>query len=151
MGSEMCIRDRAYGWFRWKSDDNTRPVRRVEAKWIPVYVLTTAAFYGGVLFLVNLAGGTLAATDTVILIGTMLAQFLLDNKRIETWYVWMIVNVFAIYTYFTAGLALAAFQYVFFLANTFYGLYMWKQSKQADIDKSVVLPVTPVAVKESHA
>ena len=141
----------AYGWFRWKSDDNTRPVRRVEAKWIPVYVLTTAAFYGGVLFLVNLAGGTLAATDTVILIGTMLAQFLLDNKRIETWYVWMIVNVFAIYTYFTAGLALAAFQYVFFLANTFVGLYYWKKSKQTDIDNSVVLPVTPVAVKESHA
>lgn len=119
----------AYGWFRWKNDTDTRPVTRVEAKWIPAYVVATAAFYGIALVLVS-AAGALAATDTVILIGTMLAQFLLDNKKIENWFVWMVVNVFAIYTYLNAGLALAAFQYMFFLANTFYGLFMWKKSKR---------------------
>lgn len=119
----------AYGWFRWKSDLDTRPVGRVQLRWVPAYVLATAAFYAGALWLVTQAGGTLAITDTVILIGTMLAQFLLDNKRIENWLIWMVVNVFAIYTYFTAGLHLAAFQYVSFLANAFYGLYMWKKSK----------------------
>lgn len=46
-----------YGWFRWKSDTNTKPVSRVEVKWIPAYVLTTAAFYALVLLIVNLAGG----------------------------------------------------------------------------------------------
>jgi nicotinamide mononucleotide transporter len=120
----------AYGWFRWRSDNSAIPVRHVEAKWIPAYVLATAAFYVLALLLVSAVGGTLAATDTVILIGTMLAQFLLDNKRIETWAVWIVVNVFAIYTYSTAGLALAAFQYVFFLANAFYGWYMWNKSKK---------------------
>lgn len=129
----------AYGWFRWKSDTDTRPVGRVELKWIPAYILTTAAFYGIVLWIVSAAGGELALTDTVILIGTMLAQFLLDNKKIENWVVWAIVNVFAIYTYATAGLALAAFQYVFFLANTFYGYYMWNKARQ------VTTPAEPVA------
>lgn len=132
----------AYGWFRWKSDDQTRPVRTLEAKWIPAYVLSTAAFYGIVLWIVNAAGGTLAATDTVILIGTMLAQFLLDNKRIETWYVWAVVNVFAIYTYFTAGLTLAAFQYVFFLMNVFYGWYMWKNSETVEVEEVRSAPAT---------
>lgn len=131
----------AYGWFRWKSDQKAIPVRHVELKWIPAYVLATAAFYGLALLLVTAIGGTLAATDTVILIGTMLAQFLLDNKRIETWAVWTVVNVFAIYTYSTTGLALAAFQYIFFLVNAFYGWYMWNKSKQ----DSVVEPV-PAAV-----
>lgn len=137
-----------YGWFRWKSDSETRPVRKVEAKWIPVYVLTTLAFYGGVLWLVNIAGGTLAATDTVILIGTMLAQFLLDNKRIETWYVWSVVNVFAIYTYFSAGLTLAAFQYVFFLLNVFLGWYMWNKSAKVQVETpEAVTPATaPLSV-----
>lgn len=123
----------AYGWFRWKSDKNTRPVTFVQPKWIPVYILSTAAFYGVALWLVTLAGGVLAPTDTMILIGTMLAQFLLDNKKIETWGVWAIVNVFAIYTYATAGLPLVAFQYIFFLANVFYGAYMWRVSQKETI------------------
>lgn len=128
-----------YGWFRWKGDTDTRPVSRVEARWIPAYIITTALFYGLALALVTAVGGTLAATDTVILIGTILAQFLLDNKKIENWIVWMVVNVFAIYTYFNAGLTLAAFQYVFFLANAFYGLYMWNKSKPVDVPANTVV------------
>lgn len=131
----------AYGWFRWKSDDETKPVSRVEAKWIPAYVISTAAFYLGALAFVTAIGGTLAATDTVILIGTILAQFLLDNKKIENWAVWAVVNVFAIYTYFTAGLALAAFQYVFFLANTAYGYYTWKKTQKMTAAQPQAAPV----------
>lgn len=126
----------AYGWFRWRSDSEAIPVRHLEWKWVPAYIVATAAFYGAALLLVSAVGGTLATTDTVILIGTMLAQFLLDNKRIETWAVWIVVNVFAIYTYGTAGLALAAFQYVFFLLNAFYGWHMWNESKGAVVDES---------------
>lgn len=117
-----------YGWFRWKNDTNTIPVRHVELKWIPVYLLVTAVAYGGIVWITTALGATLPLADSVILIGTLMAQFLLDNKRIETWYVWAVVNVFAIYVYFTAGLALAAFQFVFFLANTVYGYVVWKKS-----------------------
>lgn len=132
-----------YGWIRWKGDENTKPVGRVELKYVPLYLLATAAFYLGALAVVTWAGGTLAMTDTAILIGTILAQFLLDNKRIENWFVWMGVNVFAIYTYASAGLALAAFQYVFFLANTFYGLYMWKRAKDLRDSEQFGNRVTP--------
>lgn len=118
----------AYGWFRWRPDKAAIPVRHVELKWIPAYVLATAVFYFIAFGIVSAIGGELAKTDTVILIGTMLAQFLLDNKRIETWAVWLVVNVFAIYTYYTAGLSLVVFQYIFFLLNVFYGWYMWKKS-----------------------
>lgn len=127
----------AYGWVRWKSDENTRPVTRLQLKWVPAYIASTAAFYFLVVWVVSLAGGTLAATDSVILIGTMIAQLLLDNKKIETWAVWIVVNIFAIYTYSQAGLALAAFQYVFFLANAFYGWAMWNKSKKADEEKNL--------------
>jgi hypothetical protein len=39
------------------------------------------------------------------------------------------MNCFAIYTYFHVGLALVAFQYIFFLLNTLYGFVMWRKSK----------------------
>lgn len=135
----------AYGWFRWRSDAVTKPVSRVELKWVPAYVLTTAAFYGVALLAVTALGGTLAATDTAILIGTILAQFLLDNKKIETWAVWAAVNVFAIYTYFTAGLTLVGFQYIFFLANTLYGYLMWRQSRKVEITQPA-MAVEPVRI-----
>jgi nicotinamide mononucleotide transporter len=120
----------AYGWFRWKKDVDTRPITRVSWKMIPVYLLVAGLFYLGATQLVVLLGGTLAAADSAILAGTVLAQFLLDNKKIENWIVWAVVNVFAIYTYAHVGLALVAFQYVFFLLNTVYGFGVWNWSKQ---------------------
>jgi len=133
-----------YGWFRWKNDTNTRPVKHLELKWIPAYILATALGYFGIVQITTMLGATLPLADSVILIGTLLAQFLLDNKRIETWGVWAVVNVFAIYTYFTAGLALAAFQYIFFLANTVYGWVMWKRSMRTqEAETPVAANVVP--------
>lgn len=128
----------AYGWFRWRGDEVTRPVTRVSLKMWPLYLLVAGAGYLGVLLIAHLMGGTLVWTDSVILAGTLLAQFLLDNKKLENWGVWAVVNVFAIYTYFTAGFALAGFQYIFFLANTFYGFYMWRVSMKNYVEPEVV-------------
>lgn len=118
-----------YGWFRWRKDVNTRPVTRVSLKMIPVYLGIAGLGYTGAALLSQQFGGAMAWTDSVILAATILAQFLLDNKKLENWIVWAIVNVFAIYTYATTGLPLVAFQYVFFLSNTIYGFYMWNRSK----------------------
>ncbi len=120
----------AYGWLRWRKDANTRPVAHIKLKWVPVYLAVTAAGYSGAALLSQKLGGTMAWTDSVILAGTILAQFLLDNKKLENWLVWAIVNVFAIYTYATTGLPLVAFQYVLFLANTIYGYIIWNRSKR---------------------
>lgn len=120
-----------YGWFRWRQDANTRPVSRVQPKWLPAYAAVTAATYGLVLLIVDSLDATLPLADSLILVGSILAQFLLDNKKIETWMVWAVVNVFAIYTYFNADLTLAGFQYITFLVNTVVGYIIWNRSKNA--------------------
>ncbi len=117
-----------YGWIRWRKDAITRPVTRVLMKWIPVYAIISGVGYAGAALLSQHSGGTMAWSDSVILAGSILAQFLLDNKKLENWIIWAIVNVFAIYTYATTGLPLVAVQYVFFLANTVYGYIIWKRS-----------------------
>jgi len=115
-----------YGWIRWRKDTNTRPVTRVSLKMIPVYLGIALIGYAGAALISQSLGGAMAWTDSLILAGTILAQFLLDNKKLENWIIWALVNVFAIYTYATSGLPLVAFQYVFFLANTVYGYLIWK-------------------------
>lgn len=115
-----------YGWIRWRKDDNTRPVTHVSLKMIPVYLGIALIGYAGAALISQSLGGAMAWTDSLILAGTILAQFLLDNKKLENWIIWALVNVFAIYTYATSGLPLVAFQYIFFLANTVYGYLIWK-------------------------
>jgi len=121
----------AYGWYRWRSDDDARPVTHVSLRWVPVYLGVTAVAYVGVLLILGQLGASMALTDTMILIGTILAQFMLDNKKIENWWVWIVVDGFAIYTYFHSGLTLAGFQYIFFFLNCFYGLWAWNRSRNA--------------------
>lgn len=118
-----------YGWFRWKKDSESRPVENVKLKMIPVYLAFAAAFLGGALWLTIAVGAPVVLTDSAILFGTILAQSLMDNKKLQNWPVWLVVNVFAIYTYAKAGLALVAFQYVFFFLNTLYGYISWNRSK----------------------
>jgi nicotinamide mononucleotide transporter len=134
-----------YGWFRWRADDNTRPVTMVKWKMWPVYLLLTGVFFAGGLTLSIHFGGAVVWTDAAILALTILAQFLLDNKKLENWAVWALVNVFAIYTYFTGGLFIVGVQYIFFLANTLYGWYSWNKSRNARIE-----PVQPAAAIEMH-
>lgn len=132
-----------YGWFRWNKDSNARPVTHVSKKMVPVYLLFAGAMVAGALGLTVAVGGSIILTDSAILFGTVLAQSLMDNKKVENWPVWLVVNLFAIYTYAKAGLALVAFQYVFFFINTFIGYFVWNRSK--DNVENVRLADSPAA------
>lgn len=123
-----------YGWFRWGPDQNTRPVTRMNFKsfWTLAYIGGTAISYSVLLFITWKLGASLPLADSAILVGSILAQFLLDNKKLENWYVWAFVNILSIMTYWHAGLVLVAFQYVFFLCNTVYGYVSWNKSEKND-------------------
>lgn len=121
-----------WGWYRWKPDTDTRPVRFVELRWWPVYLGLAAWVWYAMTQLSTYFGGSLAATDSFILAASILAQFLLDQKKVENWAVWGIVNVVAIKVYLDAGLTIVAFQYMFFLANTLWGTWAWYRSMRKD-------------------
>lgn len=120
----------AYGWVRWRRDAQTRPVTWLvrQWRWIPAYLGVTVAAYLGATWLVDALGGRLAWADAAILACSLLAQFLLDNKRIETWFVWIAVNLLAIWTYASAGLVVAGLQYVVFLLTAVLGFRAWRRS-----------------------
>lgn len=120
-----------YGFFRWGPDKAARPVHKFSWKWAPVYVLATAATYFGAVGLVTLFGGKFAFWDAAILILTILAQFLLDNKVLAAWAVWGLVNVVGVGLYFAAGAPFAAVQQLIFLFANIPGYILWKRTMQA--------------------
>jgi nicotinamide mononucleotide transporter len=119
-----------YGWIRWRADAVTRPVTRVEGRWVFAYIAVTALAFAGALRLTSALGGSFAMADTVILVGSLLAQFLMDNKKLENWGVWFVVNVIAVWEYVSSGLAIAGLQYIFFLANALWGWALWARHAQ---------------------
>lgn len=132
-----------YGWIRWRKDEVTKPISWGKARWYPVYILVSAAAYVGVFYITTAFGARLAILDTFILVGSILAQLLLDNKIISNWIVWFAIDVVATGEYFASGLTLAGFQYVFFTLNCFYGFWMWYKSMKARSTESVATGSTP--------
>jgi nicotinamide mononucleotide transporter len=114
-----------YGWFRWRRDDQTLPITRMRGlDWL-VSAAVVIPTYLIIVLLSEAFGGNLVWTDSVIFPATVLAQFMLDNKKLENWLVWAAMNCFAIYTYFDAELFLVGFQYIFFLLNAFFAFSVW--------------------------
>ncbi|WP_198159581.1 nicotinamide mononucleotide transporter family protein [Grimontia marina] len=70
--------------------------------------------------------------DSIILMFSVLAQFLLMRRRIETWICWLIVDTVAVPLYASRELYLTAFVYGLFWCNAWYGLYSWIKIHRAE-------------------
>lgn len=121
----------AYGYFRWGSDLDTRPVTRLTPMSFVYYGALALAIYG-LLYLINTAfGHEMDWLDVLLAVASGVAQFMLDNKKLENWVVWILVDIASIWLYFQNGLYIVTFQYVFFLLNAFYGYYEWNKTYKA--------------------
>lgn len=121
-----------YGWFRWGSDEDTRPVTRIAPAWYAGYGslgLAILAVFLGANMLFNPTGiSELSSIDVGLAVASGVAQFMLDNKKLENWSLWAMINITSIPYFIHIGLPLVAFQYVFFLANTVIGHIQWRKS-----------------------
>lgn len=124
-----------YGYIRWGKDKKSRPVHHLAWKWLPVYIAATGLFYLGAYLTVRALGGDFPFWDAMILVFTILAQFMLDNKVIETWIVWTVVNIIGVILYFNIGLYFAAAQQLLFGVANLWGWMEWK--KTMDRERSI--------------
>lgn len=134
------VASQTYGWFRWKNDEDTRPVTDIAGLWWLSYAAFGVGVYG-LLYLVNwYFGYAMGTLDAVVAVLSGVAQWGLDNKKLQNWHIWAIVNVLSLYLYFHQGLYLVTLQYVYFLGNTIYGWYSWKNttSAPADLDAGIL-------------
>lgn len=126
-----------YGWFIWQRDEITKPVQRIKAKTVPIYVGVTILTWWGAFSIIIYFGGSLAPLDGWLLIGSILAQYLLDRKKIENWMIWAAVNVISVYVYWHSGLYLLAIQFGLFLLNNIIAWGQWKKSMLKDENSNI--------------
>lgn len=120
-----------YGWFRWGPDGKPLPVTLMkDVKSYAGY----AFFFLAVCGLFRAVVGEGSTLDLMLAAGSATAQLMLDNKRIENWLVWIVINVFSIGFFLQEGLILLAIQFMMFLVNAVVALYRWHK----DLEKEVV-------------
>ncbi len=73
-------------------------------------------------------GGSASAWDAATTAGSLCAQWLLNGKRVESWYVWIAVDLIYVPLYLSRSLYLTALLYTVFLAMAAAGLSAWKAS-----------------------
>lgn len=124
----------AYGYWRWDEDEFTIPVTWSKPLDYIIYVAFGLLVYGLLWVIHTTLGQDMTWQDTALAVLSGVAQLLLDQKKIESWMIWIFVNIGSIIVFFDNGLYISMFQYVFFLANAFFGAYMWWKSMNKNDD-----------------
>ncbi len=132
------------GWWRWthpkKYEENTRHELRIS--WMPVRALLLF----GVLIILGTAGfGSFASNlhelfptlfnlpsaypymDSFVTVVSIVATYLMVQKKVECWMVWIIADMVATYLYFTKGIMLMSIEYFVFCLIASLGFFRWRR------------------------
>ncbi len=129
-----------HGWLRWSRgaerdrDYIARAPRRVGPA-----LIVAAMFGAGLLWwvLVTFTDSQVALADAATTAGSLVAQYMLNRKWIQNWFVWMGVDVVFIGLSIATGLWITAALYLLFLLMCIFGWWSWRrversQPRQAD-------------------
>ncbi len=127
-----------YGWYMW-----SKPLKEVEISrlgrrhtWLTLGVLVVghALCTWLVMDLHTIFPSAFTepadypVADSLILVLSVVANFLLAIKKVESWKLWVAVNALSIGVFFSKGLLLLTIEYVAFLIISIFGLANWNRS-----------------------
>jgi nicotinamide mononucleotide transporter len=118
------------GWWQWSrgAKGDTLPITNAKLRTLllilPLGALATAA-YGALLhFYTNAYAPFL---DSTVLVFSIVAQFLLMQRRVDNWPFWILVNSIAVPLYFSRELYLTSFLYGCYWINAVVSWYWWRR------------------------
>lgn len=120
-----------YGWYAWMNGGKGRkelPISRVSRTHLLAFFVAGALItlgYGALLHMFTDA--YYPFIDSIVLSGSIIAQLLLMNRKLENWLFWIVVNIVAVPLYASKGWSFTSGVYVLFLFNAIYSQYVWWQ------------------------
>jgi nicotinamide mononucleotide transporter len=122
----------AWGWWHWVKHRGAAaelPVTQLtmRGRLIVVAAATTATVVWA-LALSRWTNAVIPWRDAFIAAFSVAAQVLQARKNVETWPLWVIVNLVAIPSYWSASLAYSAFLYLIYLGLAFEGWREWHRA-----------------------
>jgi len=121
------------GWWLWARGQGRRelPVTRSDAGQWGWMLVAAGGMWLFLWQLMLLVRGAAPPVDALITSMSLVAQWLLNKKRLDTWYWWIAVDLVSVPLYWTRGLYLISLLYVVFLALCVSGSVSWKRKLAA--------------------
>ncbi len=66
--------------------------------------------------------------DSILCVFSVVAQFMIMGRRLESWYLWLMVDTIAIPLYIARELWVTAGLFCIFWCNAWHGLYQWRKA-----------------------
>jgi nicotinamide mononucleotide transporter len=123
------------GWYNWLYGGKERtPLKIVRVSWRILLWLSVAIVVTTWLLMLALTAvsGSAPLLDAFTTALSLAAQYLLNRKAIESWLLWIVVDVLYIYLYITRGLHLTAMLYLVFIGLCIAGYLSWQQTLQEE-------------------
>lgn len=124
-----------YGWYHWLrggKQDTPLPVSTLSAHarwvWIAVALAGTA---GWGYLMTTFTDASVPYGDAFTTVTSLIAQWLMARKKLESWLFWIAVDVLAIGIYWYKSLLLTSGLYALFLILAILGWLAWQKSLRA--------------------
>lgn len=126
-----------FGWYNWKHKPKQNSIYKTDFKakvWILVTIIIGTIVAG--FFFANIhlylpqyfkTEASFPFADSFVMILSIIATVLLAQKKIETWYLWIVVDVVCVFLFFKKGIVFLGIEYLVFLGLATYGLLNWKK------------------------
>jgi len=119
-----------YGWYHWLYGGKGKTELKVStlsrsllSMWIGIGVLGT--FLWGFL-MARYTNAAVPYADAFTTVASLIAQWLMARKRLESWWFWIAVDIVAVGVYLYKSLYLTMGLYVVFLVLATMGYFRWK-------------------------
>ncbi len=67
--------------------------------------------------------------DSFTTVASVTAQWIMARKKLESWILWIIIDVVAFIYYFQVGIAFVGLEYILFLGLAIKGFYEWRKEQ----------------------
>ena len=116
------------GWYLWKGEKEDLEIRRI--KTIPFIILCLVGL--GVFLALGYTfdkytSASLAYVDSFTTVFAVLATWMMVERYLENWIIWILADAIAIYLYLVKGHYPIAFLFLVYTVIAVYGYYNWKK------------------------
>lgn len=121
------------GWWQWYRGvtPEESAIRSVGVRGTAIAVAAAVALSAALVPLLTWARGSVPVFDATITGLSVVAQVLLNGRKVESWYLWVAVDVLSVPVYAYKGLYLIACLYLVFLGIAARGAWDWRKAAGA--------------------
>ena len=121
-----------YGWWYWRrATDGAAPVPvrplAIRSRWLALAAGSIGTLVLG-LAMSRLTDAAAPWIDAGNAAWSMVAQLLTDRRYVESWLLWIGINIMSVWLYATQGLFPTAMLYTFFLGIAGWGWHQWRKA-----------------------